>query len=209
MQLTQKPFPLDLPGVASSRPRIDNSSDHVIVVDANDIAIGTAPKLDAHRTGLRHRALSIIVGDRHGRILLHRRAAGKYHSGGLWTNTCCSHPRPGEQASDAAARRLVEEMGISCPLTFMFSMNYRAEVSNDLIEDEIVHVFGGRFDGTPVPDPLEVSDWCWKPIDEVEQDVDVRPDIYTVWFRKIRNEFWSDIVGSLYGSGVEPKAPTP
>jgi len=209
MQVTQKPFHLDVAGVANWRPRVDNSSDHVIVVDANDNPTGTAPKLDAHQTGLRHRALSIIVGVRHGRVLMQRRAAGKYHSGGLWTNACCSHPRPGEHASDAAVRRLVEEMGISCPLTFMFSMNYRAEVSNDLIEDEIVHVFGGRFDGTPVPDPLEVSDWCWKPIDEVEQDVDVRPDIYTVWFRKIRNEFWNDIVGSLYGSGVEPKAPTP
>ena len=209
MQVTQKPSHLGSPGAINSRPRSDNSSDHVIVVDANDIAIGTAPKLDAHRTGLRHRALSIIVGDRHGRILLHRRATGKYHSGGLWTNTCCSHPRPGEQASDAAARRLVEEMGISCPLTFMFSMNYRAEVSNGLVEDEIVHVFGGRFDGTPSPDPLEVSDWCWKPFGEVEQDVDARPDIYTIWFRKIRNEFWSDIIGALYGPGVEPKPPTP
>jgi isopentenyl-diphosphate delta-isomerase len=132
----------------------------VIVVDANDSQIGTASKLEAHRSGLRHRAISVIIGDRDGRVLLHRRAAGKYHSGGLWTNTCCSHPRPGEPASDAATRRLVEEMGISCPLTFVFSMNYRAEVSNGLVEDEIVHVFGGRFDGTPIPDPLEVSDWA-------------------------------------------------
>jgi isopentenyl-diphosphate Delta-isomerase len=210
MQLTQEPFHLELPSVANLRPRIDNSSDHVIVVDANDTAIGTAPKLEAHRTGLRHRAISIIIGDRHRRILLHRRAAGKYHSGGLWTNTSCSHPRPGEHASEAAVRRLVEEMGISCPLAFMFSMNYRAEVSNGLIEDEIVHVFGGRFDGAPIPDPIEVSDWCWKPFGEVEQDVDARPDSYTIWFRKIRNEFWSDIVVSLYGRGpgVEPKPST-
>ncbi len=209
MQLTEKPSHFESPGVADSRPRIDNSSDDVIIVDANDSPIGTAPKLEAHRNGLRHRAISVVIGDCHGRILLHRRAAGKYHSGGLWTNTCCSHPRPGEPASDAAVRRLVEEMGINCPLAFMFAMNYRAEVSNGLVEDEIVHVFGGRFNGTPVPDPLEVSDWCWKPFGEVEQDVDARPDVYTVWFRKIRNEFWSDIVGSLYGSGVEPKPTTP
>ena len=211
MQVTQKPYQLGLPGATNSRPRIDNNLDDVIIVDANDSPIGTAPKLEAHRSGLRHRAISVVIGDRDGRILLHRRAAGKYHSGGLWTNTCCSHPRPGEPAIDAATRRLVEEMGISCPLAFMFSMNYRAEVSNGLVEDEIVHVFGGRFDGTPSPDPLEVSDWCWKPFGEVEQDVDARPDIYTIWFRKIRNEFWSDIVASLYGRGAggEPKPRTP
>ena len=209
MPMTEKPSHIGAPGAANSRPRVDNSSDHVIIVDANDSQIGTASKLEAHRNGLRHRAISVIIGDRDGRILLHRRALGKYHSGGLWTNTCCSHPRPGEQASDAATRRLVEEMGISCPLTFLFSMPYRAEVSNGLIEDEITHVFVGRFDGAPVPDPLEVSDWCWKPFGEVEQDVDARPDIYTIWFRKIRNEFWSDIIGALYGSGVEPKPPMP
>lgn len=209
MQVTQKPSNLGSPGAINTRPRIDNSSDHVIIVDTNDTPIGTAPKLEAHQTGLRHRAISVVIGDRHGRVLLHRRAAEKYHSGGLWTNTCCSHPRPGENARDAAARRLVEEMGISCPLTFLFSMQYRAEVSNGLVEDEITHIFVGRFDGTPVPDPLEVSDWCWKPFDEVERDVDARPDIYTVWFQKIRNEFWSDIVGALYGSGGEPRPPTP
>src|SRR5664280_1451968 len=114
MQVTQKPLHLDLQLAATDiRPRVDNSSDEVIIVDANDVPIGTAPKLDAHRKGLRHRAISVVIGDRDGRILLHQRAAGKYHSGGLWTNTCCSHPRPGEQASDTATRRLVEEMGIS------------------------------------------------------------------------------------------------
>jgi isopentenyl-diphosphate delta-isomerase len=209
MQLTEKPFHFESPGVAESRPRSDNSSDDVIIVDANDSPIGTAPKLEAHRNGLRHRAISVVIGDNHGRILLHRRAAGKYHSGGLWTNACCSHPRPGEAASDAAVRRLAEEMGIRCPLVFLFAMHYRAEVSNDLIEDEIVHVFGGLFNGTPTPDPLEVSDWCWKPLGEVERDVDTRPDVYTVWFRKIRNEFWSDIVGSLQGSGTAPNPPPP
>lgn len=203
IQMTQQALQFGLQfGTTNLRPHIDNSSDHVIVVDANDIQIGTVPKLDAHRNGLRHRAVSVIIGDQHGRILLHRRAAEKYHSGGLWTNTCCSHPRPGEQVNEAAARRLVEEMGISCPLFFMFSMNYRAEVSNGLIEDEIVHLFGGRFDGAPTPDPLEVSDWCWKSFDEVERDVELRPDIYTVWFRKIRNDFWSTIIGSLHGSAA-------
>jgi isopentenyl-diphosphate delta-isomerase len=210
MQLTQRSFRLELARAANSRPRIDNNSDDLVIVDANDAPIGTAPKLEAHQNGLRHRAISVVIGDRDGRILLYRCATRKYHSGVLWTNTC-SHPRPGEHASDAAVRRFVEETGISCPLALMFSMNYRAEVSNGLVEDEIVHVFGGRFNGTPIPDSLEVSDWCWKPVGEVGQDVDARPDIYPVWFRKIRNEFWSDIVGSLYGRGshCEPRLATP
>jgi isopentenyl-diphosphate delta-isomerase len=198
MQLPQKPLYLDSqPAATDSRSCVDNSSDEVIIVDPNDVPIGTAPKLKAHRNGLRHRAISVVIGDQRGRVLLHRRAAGKYHSGGLWTNTCCSHPRPGERAIDAAVRRLAEEMGIICPLSFIFSMNYRAEVSNGLVEDEIVHVFGGHFSGTPTPNPLEVSDWCWKPFIEIERDVDERPEIYTVWFRKIRHEFWNNVVGSL------------
>jgi isopentenyl-diphosphate delta-isomerase len=198
MQLPQKPrHPDSQPVAATFQPCIDNSADNVIIVDPNDIPIGTAPKLDAHRNGLRHRAISIVIGDRRGRVLLHRRAAGKYHSAGLWTNTCCSHPRPGERAIDAAVRRLAEEMGIICPLAFMFSMHYRAEVSNDLVEDEIVHVFGGHFNGALAPNPIEVSDWCWKPFAEVERDVDERPENYTVWFQKIRHEFWNNVVGSL------------
>ena len=190
---------------------MENRENRLILVDKNDIQIGTAGKLEAHKGGKLHRAFSIFVFNKEGKLLIHRRAEGKYHSGGLWTNTCCSHPRPGEKVGDAAARRLVEEMGISCPLVFLFAMPYRAEVSNGLVEDEITHVFIGRFDGTPVPDPLEVSDWCWKPFGVVEQDVDARPELYTVWFRKIRNEFWSDIVAALSdrGSGGEPKPPTP
>ena len=208
MQLTQKILQIGMqPDAMNSRPRVDNSSDHVVVVDANDIPIGTVPKLDAHRYGLRHRAISVVIGDQNGRILLHQRAAGKYHSGGLWTNTCCSHPRPAERASDAAARRLTEEMGISCPLFFMFAMNYRAEVSNGLVEDEIVHVFGGRFDGAPIPDPLEISDWCWKPFGEIERHVHARPDLYTVWFLKLCNEFWSGIGKALYSTVIEPNVP--
>jgi len=175
--------------------RTDNSTDEVILVDAHDRATGTIAKLEAHRQGLRHRALSVIVRDRNQRLLLQQRAPGKYHSGGLWTNTCCSHPRPGEETIDAAHRRLGEEMGFTCPLTLLFSTHYRAEVSNGLIEDEIVHVFGGRFDGVPNPDPLEVSAWCWKNAEEVAGDVDARPHLYTVWFREYRRRFWPAIVG--------------
>ncbi|HXL69439.1 MAG TPA: isopentenyl-diphosphate Delta-isomerase [Xanthobacteraceae bacterium] len=173
--------------------RADTSADEVILVDANDVATGTMGKLEAHRLGRRHRALSVIIRDSSGRLLLQRRAETKYHSGGLWTNTCCSHPRPGEGIVDAAARRLTEEMGIACPLTFLFSTHYRAAVSNGLIEDEIVHVFRGRFDGTPVPDPAEASAWRWEHPREVERQLANRPQDYTVWFQQFRREFWAEL----------------
>jgi isopentenyl-diphosphate Delta-isomerase len=182
--------------------RADNHSDDVILIDDNDVAIGTAPKLEAHRSGLRHRAISIVVSDGNGRVLLQQRAAEKYHSGGLWTNTCCSHPRPGETVEEAAVRRLDEEMGIHCPLFFMFAMPYRAQVSNDLIEDEITHVFGGCFTGTPQPNPREVQDCRWMAFAEIERDVDRRPEIYTIWFRKMRNEFWNRVRASLSNSAA-------
>src|SRR5215510_9669857 len=126
----------------SDRGRSENSADEVILVDEHDRPLGTMGKLEAHRRGLRHRAISVIVRDRHNRFLLQQRAAEKYHSGGLWTNTCCSHPRPGEDTQEAAGRRLKQEMGFTCELTFLFSTHYRADVSRGLIEDEIVQVFG-------------------------------------------------------------------
>ena len=179
----------------SDSSRSENSADEVILVDEHDRPLGTMGKLEAHRRGLRHRAISVIVRDRHNRLLLQQRAAEKYHSGGLWTNTCCSHPRPGETTIEAARRRLDEEMGFTCELTFLFSTHYRADVSRGLIEDEIVHVFGGRFDGTPDPDPVEVADWCWKEPAELARDLDQNPDKYTVWFREYRRRFWPAMVG--------------
>jgi isopentenyl-diphosphate delta-isomerase len=173
----------------------DNSADEVVLVNAYDEPIGTAPKLEAHRRGLLHRAISVVVRDRHGRLLMQQRAAGKYHSGGLWTNTCCSHPRPGESTAAAAARRLDEEMGFTCRLTYLFAMRYRAPVSNGLIEAEITHVFGGRFDGTPDPDPREVSAWLWQHPDEIAREVDRRPELFTVWFRHFRRSHWDVLTG--------------
>jgi isopentenyl-diphosphate delta-isomerase len=178
-----------------NRPSADNDADAVILVDDDDRPVGTAPKLDAHRRGLTHRAISVIVRDGHGRLLLQRRALAKYHSGGLWTNTCCSHPRPGEDTLAAASRRLTEEMGFGCPLTLLFRTHYRATVSNDLIEDEVVHVFGGRHDGVPEPDPAEVAEWRWVTAEELARDVAARPERYTVWFRKYCGQFWDAMVG--------------
>lgn len=181
------------PPAATLWHRSDTTFDDVVLVDDDDVAIGTMSKLQAHRLGLRHRAISVLVHDRRNRLLLHRRAPHKYHSAGLWTNTCCSHPRPGEHVFDAATRRLEEEMGISCVLTPLFCMRYRARVSNRLIESEIVHVFGGYFDGTPSPNLDEVSDWRWSSLADVARDIDRRPERYTAWFRMFRRRHWPAI----------------
>lgn len=172
---------------------IDTSFDQVILVDKNDRALGTMPKLEAHRRGCRHRAISVIVRDNCGRLLLHQRAAGKYHSAGLWTNTCCSHPRLDEGAIDAASRRLAEEMGIVTLLRPLFTMRYRALLSNRLIEHEFVHVFGGISDEAPRPSTSEVASWRWMSWDDVQRDIHLRPQTYTVWFRKIVRDYSADI----------------
>ena len=176
-------------------------SDRVILVDAADRDCGTLDKLEAHRRGLLHRALSVIVVSDDGHLLLQRRAAGKYHSGGLWTNTCCSHPRPGEAVSVAARRRLTEEMGFACPLTPLFTVLYRADVSNGLIENELVHVFGGLYQGAPAPDTAEVADWRWASLAEIRGDIATHPERYSVWFRKYLNEFSREI-GALAAAGA-------
>jgi isopentenyl-diphosphate Delta-isomerase len=157
-------------------------NDSVILVDGVDVEVGTAGKLDAHRRGLKHRAISVLVRNAVGELLIQRRNAGKYHSGGLWANACCSHPRPGENAMAAARRRLREEMGIDCALEPLFVTQYREAVSGGLIEDEIVHVFGGRHDGMVRADPTEASEWKWVSLPEVIRDLQARPDAYAVWF---------------------------
>ncbi|MCB1495971.1 MAG: isopentenyl-diphosphate Delta-isomerase [Bauldia sp.] len=181
---------------------VSTDSDRVILVDETDREIGTFDKLDAHRAGRLHRALSVIVARADGSLLLQKRAAAKYHSGGLWTNTCCSHPRPGEAVEFAAVRRLEEEMGITCPLTALFTVHYRAEVSNGLIENELVHVFGGRYEGEPHPNPGEVEDWRWLGPEEIREDIAAEPGRYSVWFRKYLGEFGREI-GSI--AAAEPR----
>jgi isopentenyl-diphosphate delta-isomerase len=175
------------------QPLADTTHDNVILVDERDCEIGIMPKLDAHRHGRRHRAISVLTRDAAGRLLLQQRAAGKYHSGGLWSNTCCSHPRPGEPASCAAKRRLREEMGVVAELRPLFSTHYRARVSEGLIEDEFVHVFGGVFDAVPNPNAAEVAGWCWKSLAETKHDICERPQTYTIWFRQFLEEFEQEI----------------
>ncbi len=175
------------------------TTDHdlVVLVDADDAAIGTAGKLDAHRRGLKHRAISVLIRNANGEFLLQRRAEAKYHSGGLWTNACCSHPLPGESAADAARRRLKEEMSIAGALEPMFVVHYRADVSDGLIENELVHVFGGTHDGPVVPNPAEVSEHKWITLDALDADMRSRPGAYTVWFRKYLAEYRPQIAAWL------------
>ncbi|HEX5724224.1 MAG TPA: isopentenyl-diphosphate Delta-isomerase [Longimicrobiaceae bacterium] len=158
--------------------------ERVVLVDEDDREVGTEEKLRAHQGGGRlHRAVSVFVLNARGEVLLQRRAAGKYHSGGQWTNTCCSHPRPGEPVAEAARRRLREEMGLECDLAPAFTFTYRADVGGGLVEHEFDHVFLGRCDGEPRPDPAEADDWRWATLDDVARDAAAHPDRYTPWFR--------------------------
>jgi isopentenyl-diphosphate delta-isomerase len=160
------------------------SEELVVLVNERDEAIGTMGKLEAHRTGALHRAFSVFLFDGQGRLLLQRRAQGKYHSAGLWTNTCCSHPRPGEPVIDAARRRLREEMGIEAALEHRFSFIYKASFDNGLHEHELDHVFFGAFSGEPRPAPNEADDWQYLHPDRIEAGLSAHPERYTVWLRE-------------------------
>lgn len=154
--------------------------ERVILVDEHDAPVGEAEKLEAHRMGVLHRAFSVFVQDGAGQVLLQRRATSKYHSGGLWSNTCCGHPRPGEDTRAAALRRLREEMGLACLLKPAGTFIYRASLG-DLVEHEYDHVFAGVFPGSPQPDPAEVAEWRWVSLDELERELATYPERYTVW----------------------------
>jgi isopentenyl-diphosphate delta-isomerase len=159
--------------------------ERVVLVDENDAQVGTLEKQRAHLEGRLHRALSVFVMNSRGEMLLQRRAAGKYHSGGLWTNTCCSHPRPGEPVDEAARRRLREEMGIDVELVPLFEFTYRAPVGPGLVEHEYDHVFAGRYDGEPVPSVDEVDGWDWVPVRDLARRVNDDPEAFTPWFRVV------------------------
>lgn len=164
-----------------TRGSMQDEREQVIVVDASDAELGAADKLPVHREGILHRAFSVFVLNGRGQILLQRRADGKYHCGGLWSNTCCGHPRPGEETAGAARRRLQEEMGIDCDLTRVFSFTYRAELGNGLSEHEIDHVFAGRYDDDPEPDPAEVGEWRWLDATALRREMEHDPSAFTPW----------------------------
>jgi len=154
-----------------------------MIVDASGQVIGTMDKLAAHKTGMLHRAFSVFIFNSKGQLLLQQRALHKYHSGGLWTNTTCSHPKLGEKTMAAAHRRLQEEMGIDCELTEVFQFSYRHEFENGLIENEYDHVFIGICDQLPVPDPAEVSSFKYIDIDQLKYELSEQPELYTAWFK--------------------------
>ena len=154
-----------------------------MLVDREDNPIGTMEKMEAHRKGELHRAFSIFLFNSQKELLLQKRALNKYHSGGLWTNTCCSHPRPQESIEIAANRRLQEEMGITCSLTFAFSFIYEAKLNSGLIEHEFDYVFIGQFDGKPKVNHQEVADWKFLNWQSLTDDVSRQPQKYTEWFK--------------------------
>ncbi|MSR06113.1 MAG: isopentenyl-diphosphate Delta-isomerase [Gemmatimonadetes bacterium] len=157
--------------------------EQVVLVDEGDREIGTSGKLEAHRAGRLHRAFSVFVFDMRGNLLLQRRADGKYHSAGLWSNTCCGHPRPGEDTLAAAHRRLAEEMGFDCPLTHRFAFTYRADLDQGLVEHELDHVFDGRYADPPEPDPAEVDEWRRAPVPALLKDLELNPQRYSAWLK--------------------------
>ena len=162
----------------------------VILVDKNDNQLGLMEKIEAHEKAVLHRAFSVFILNDNNELLLQRRALSKYHSPGLWTNTCCSHPRDGESVINAGIRRLREEMGFETEINNLFSFIYKAEFDNGLTEHEFDHVLLGRYNKTPLINKLEVSDWKWTNIEFLKKDVVINSDLYTVWFKIIFQQFY-------------------
>lgn len=159
-----------------------DEEEEVVLVDEHDQPLGTHLKLAAHRQALRHRAFSVFLFNDAGALLLQARALSKYHCGGLWSNACCGHPRNGELSPTAASRRLREELGIAPPLIEAGRIAYHADLSNGWYENEIVHLFIGRCNEPPAPDPHEVGDWRWVAPDRLEDEYAANPGAFTPWF---------------------------
>ncbi len=164
-------------------------SDNIILVDERDREIGKGAKLAVHQAGQLHRAFSILVFNGKGELLLQQRAKNKYHSGGLWANTCCSHPRVGESLDIATHRRLQEEMGFDCEIKETFSFIYKVKLDKGLTEHEYDHVFVSYYDGEIRPNPDEVADYKWLSVENIKKDINLNPDIYAPWFKIIIKEF--------------------
>jgi isopentenyl-diphosphate delta-isomerase len=167
--------------------------EEVILVDTNDVPLGTMPKIEAHEKAILHRAFSVFILNKEGQLMLQQRALSKYHSPGLWTNTCCSHQRLGETNIDAGTRRLQEEMGFKTPLKELFSFVYKAPFDNGLTEYEFDHVILGYYDFEPIINHEEVANWKWMNLEEIITEIKTTPDNYTVWFKIIFDRFYNHI----------------
>ena len=167
--------------------------EHVILVNEQDEQIGLMPKLEAHQKALLHRAFSVFIFNDKNELMLQQRALDKYHSPGLWTNTCCSHQRDGETNLEAGKRRLQEEMGFVVDLQESISFMYKAPFDNGLTEHEYDHVLLGKYNNKPVINTSEVASWKWMLIEEVKDDIAIHPELYTEWFKVIFDKFYEHL----------------
>lgn len=171
--------------------------EQVILVNEKDEQIGTMPKMEAHEKALLHRAFSVFVINDKGETMLQQRAAKKYHSPMLWTNTCCSHQREGESNLQAGKRRLQEEMGFNTELTELFSFIYKAPFDNGLTEHELDHVMIGTFNEEPNINKDEVENWKWMALDDIKKDIALHPSNYTEWFKIIFDRFYNHLLQNI------------
>ena len=178
--------------------------EEVVLVTADDQVVGHMEKLQAHTEGRLHRAVSVCLFDRNGRWLLQRRAMGKYHSPGKWSNSCCGHPKREETPAEAASRRLFEELGVRCPLTFIKTFVYKADVENGLVEHEVDHLFTGRYDGPVVPTVGEVSEVAWWEAEAIFSAIQNTPTLFTAWFPFIFNQVPSESNSEIPKSTTRP-----
>ena len=169
--------------------------EYVVLVDEQDRETGTMEKHQAHVEGKLHRAFSVFIFNTKGELLLQQRASGKYHSANLWTNTCCSHPRPEEDIADAATRRLYEEMRLICKLEPSFSFLYKAVLDNGMTEHELDHVFTGITDAHPIPNEEEVSDWRYISMAQLDKEMSTHPEQFTEWLKLCFKDHYTQLTG--------------
>jgi isopentenyl-diphosphate delta-isomerase len=171
-----------------------NTEEQVILVNEKDEVLGLMPKMEAHEKALLHRAFSVFIYNDCGELMLQQRALTKYHTPGLWTNTCCSHQRLGETNIEAGKRRLQEEMGFTTDLEETISFTYKAPFENGLTEHEFDYILVGKYNENPNPNPDEVADWKWVSLDEIKKDISQNPNHYTAWFKIIFEKHYQDML---------------
>lgn len=168
-------------------------SETLILVDRKDIPQGFGEKMEVHQKGLRHRAFSVMIYNKRGQLLIQKRADCKYHSSGLWANSCCGHPRPGENTQQAAQRRLMEELGFTCPMHPVTQVSYTLNLEDGLSENETTHVFSGIYDGPFTPNVEEVSEFSWQMPEAILTHCRYEPSLYSRWFRLYLFKYFEDI----------------